>query len=313
MHGIILRAKETNAKGLSHFNVQLMSSGAKHWFSHGVYMASVNITAEMTDVFVPWAAFVCSVRGSKVSWCPELSTQLKLINSVGVGTFFPGTAGPFNLEIESMSGRTSSVSLEDSSSVDLATFDGKAPHKWHSENDPVMGGKSSSAVKQLAASLDYSGSTRIVPSLKAPGFTIAMTENPLISHFPDVSAMDGLTVSIRQLAVSTTTYTGFKFAFCDSHINLYRCQMGTFKADLVIPASANGEFQNVFLPWSAFSDKWSSFTGKHTAENPPTASSLKSITQLQLWTEGQEGDFHVELQSVRATKAPAAAAKEIMV
>jgi len=307
--GIILRAKETDAKGLSQFNVQLMSKGAKHWFSQGVYMASVNITALMTDVFVPWSAFTCSVRGSKVSWCPELSTQLKQINSVGVGTFFPGTAGPFNIEIESMSGRSSSVSLEESSYLDLATFDGKAPHTWHSENDPVMGGKSSSAVKQQAASLDYSGTTRIVPALKAPGFTIAMTENPLVSHFPDVSAMDGLTVSIRQ--VGGSNFTGYKLAFCDSHINFYRCQMETFKADLVIPAGS--DFQEVFVPWSKFSDKWNPATGKHTAENPPTASSLKSITQLQLWTEAQEGDFHVELQYVRASKAPAVVPKAIIV
>ena len=75
------------------------------------------------------------------------------------------------------------------------------------------------------------------------GFTLAMTENPLVSHFPDVSDMDGLTVSIRQ--VGGSNFSGYKLAFCDSHINFYRCQMETFKADLVIPAGS--DFQEVEL------------------------------------------------------------------
>merc|ERR1712232_280120 len=98
-------------------------------------------------------------------------------------------------------------------------------HKWHSENDPVMGGKSSSSVEITSSYADYKGTTRIVPALKAPGFTIAMTEGfPLLSQFPDASMMDGITISARNLG----NFSGYKLAFCDSHINFYRCQLASF-------------------------------------------------------------------------------------
>merc|ERR1712178_77686 len=68
---------------------------------------------------------------------------------------------------------------------------------------------------------------------------------------------------------------------------------------------ASNDFQDVFVPWSKFSDKWDSATGKHTAEDPPKAASLKSITQLQIWTEGLEGDFNLQVKNIRVTKAKA--------
>jgi len=191
--------------------------------------------------------------------------------------------------------------LETTDYIDLVTFDGKAEHKWHSENDPVMGGQSSSSITINGSYAEYKGTTRIVPSLKAPGFTIALTESPLFARFPDVSGMDGITVSLRNAGGN---FSGYKIAFCDSHINLYRCQFGTFKADLPVPLTSTSSFQDVFVPWSAFSDKWNAATGKHTAEEPPKASSLKSISQLQFWTEGVAGDFDLQFQYVRATKAP---------
>ena len=60
--------------------------------------------------------------------------------------------------------------------------------------------------------------------------------------------------------------------------------------------------QDVFVGWASFSDKWSSATGAHTAEDPPKASSLKSITQLQLWVEGVADEFHLRVKSIKAGK-----------
>lgn len=298
--GIVVRAREASAAGLKHFNVQIVSRGAKHLLQQGVYMANFSLTGDMEDHFIPWSAFTCSWRGKPVSWCPKFETQLDQIDNMGLGSAFPGEAGRFTVEMQSLSSKDSSP-LMNTESIDLATFDGKAPHKWHAENDPVMGGRSSSTVSMDSTYADYKGTTRIVPALKAPGFTIALTEGfPLLSSFPDVSSMDGLTVSARNIG----NFSGYKIAFCDSHINFYRCQLSSFKADLVLPASTSGEFQDVFIPFSKFSDKWDAATGKHTAENPPSASSLKSITQLQIWTEAVEGDFHLQFRSVRATKAP---------
>lgn len=303
--GIMVRAREANASGLEHFNVMLMSKGAKKLFKQGVYTANFTVSTSMTDHFVPYSAFTCTWRGQQVSWCPDITTQLAQINSVGLGTAFPGVAGDFEIDIESISAKSGGFDKESqlvADYIDLATFDGKAPHTWHSENDPVMGGKSSSSIVTTQSYAEYKGTTRIVPSLKAPGFTIAMTEGfPSLSKFPDVSSMDGLTISVRQVG---TNFSGYKLAFCDSHINLFRCQFQSFKADLPVPSPSNNDFQEVFIPWAKFSDKWDSATGKHTAEHPPGASSLKSITQLQVWTEGVEGDFNLQFQYVRATKTP---------
>ena len=105
--------------------------------------------------------------------------------------------------------------------------------------------------------------------------------------------------------------TSYKVAFCDSRINPYRCQFGTFKAGFSLHPSAEAKEESIFLPWSKFSDKWSAATGAHTAEHPPSASSLRSLTQLQLWVEGVAGTFTVNLYSVGAGKASDAPASDV--
>ena len=191
-------------------------------------------------------------------------------------------------------------------SVPLATFDGakKTVHRWTVENDPVMGGRSVSnwtLAKTATGETvgEWRGSCRIVPSLHAPGFTIALTSNPFAS-FPDVSSEDGLLLGMRNVPLPGGNVTKFQAAFCDSHIDIYRCQFASYKAAFTLPHSST--MQEVFIPWSRFSDKWSAETGAHTKEDPPTSKTLKSISQLQLWVEGVEGDFHVWLHHVSAGK-----------
>jgi len=299
----------------------------KHFFARGFKSDFQPPTGKFGDVVLPLKGFTDhwdDATGKAITTCAEDSkacpTQKRLQNLETVQIWGEGVEGDVHLQIKSIrasgctpaaanrlevesssAGSGKSTQLDVPSFIDLATFDGKAPHKWHSENDPVMGGKSSSTVEMSQGFADYKGTTRIVPALKAPGFTIAMTEGfPFLSKFPDVSSMDGLTISVRNIG----NFTGYKIAFCDSHINFYRCQVQSFKADLVVPSSADGGFQDVFVPWSEFSDKWNAATGKHTAKSPPGASSLNSITQLQIWTEAVEGDFHLQFQYVRASKAP---------
>ena len=174
------------------------------------------------------------------------------------------------------------------------------------ENDPVMGGQSVSTLKNTTTHLgkqvgEWIGECRIVPSLGAPGFTIAMTEDPTLgtAKFPNVAKEDGLTVTLRNVKGNVTQ---FKVAFCDTHIDPYRCQFGTYKANFTAKHS-NG-FTTVFLPWDAFTDKWSPSTGEPTAHDPPNHYSLASISQVQLWVEGVAGDFHVEIEGIRADKKP---------
>ena len=158
--------------------------------------------------------------------------------------------------------------------VPLVTFDGAASttHKFTTESDPVMGGRSTSSwhlTKDAAGTPigRFSGVCRIVPSLRAPGFVFALTCSSLLSTFPDVSAEDGLLLKLKNAAGNVTD--GYKFAFCDSRISPYRCQFGTFKADLKLaPASAAAAPQTLFVPWSRFSDKWSPATGLRERPGP---------------------------------------------
>jgi len=106
--GIVLRARETNASGLKHFNVQLMSPGTHRSFVPATYTANVTLSTTMDDHFVAWSAFACQQQGQPVSYCPELTTQLAQINGVVVGTAYPGEPGDFTLELESMRGKSAS-------------------------------------------------------------------------------------------------------------------------------------------------------------------------------------------------------------
>jgi len=160
-----------------------------------------------------------------------------------------------------------------------------------------MGGQSTSSFSEAGGYGIYKGSCRIVPKLSAPGFTIALTESPVLGRFPDASATDGLLLGLARMGGNISS---FKVAFCDSHVNLYRCQFQTFKADFSMKSSQ--KLEQIFVPWSAFSDKWSPYTGEHTAEHPPSAASLRSITQLQLWAEGVVGDFELHLGFIKAVK-----------
>jgi len=303
--GIVVTAREENCTGLTHFNVQIMTKGAHHESKQGKYSADFSFEGK-GEYFIAFDKFQCTWRGEKVSWCPDLKTQLNQFTNIGLGTAFPGTAGKFHLEITSIAASTMFETQETSEAadtIDMAVFDdkkSKTDHTWKTESDPVMGGKSESTWTVSKDGYgEYSGTCRIVPALKAPGFTIALTEMPLFGSFPDVSKADGIILGVKNLDANITD---FKFAFCDSRINPYRCQFESFKADFKVPVS--NSFSEVFLPWSKFSDKWSAATGAHTAEEPPKASSTSSITQIQIWVEGVAGTFKLQLKYVRAGKAP---------
>jgi len=318
--GLTVRARQTNSAGLTLFNAMLMTSGAKNKKSkQGVYNANFTLSGDMEEHFLPYSAFKCSWRGQSVSWCPDLASQLAEVTAIGVGTVFPGVAGKFQVELASVSATAAHqvsppqaaeplyrLLAQAPTSIDMATFDGKAKHTWKAENDPIMGGVSeSSFVVDPKGFGDYKGTCRIVPFLHAPGFTIALTEMLTFGRFPDVSSMDGLVLGLKNVGGNISN---FKFAFCDSRI-IQHCKFQVYKADFALPPS--DDFSEIFLPWAKFSDKWSAYTGEHTAENPPKAASLRSITQLQLWTEGEAGDFHVQLKYIRAAKAKTEAKEDL--
>ena len=105
--GIVVKAMSRNS-AITLFRVTLESSGATHDFKRGQYTANFALKSDTKDFlesYVPWTAFKCSWRGEKVDWCPDITTQLDKFNMIGISTAFPGKAGKFNLEVESISAR----------------------------------------------------------------------------------------------------------------------------------------------------------------------------------------------------------------
>lgn len=104
--GIVVMAREMNSAGLTHFNVQIMTKGAVHGFQQGVFTGNFTMSDTMESQFIGFDKFQCSWRGEKVSWCPELRTQLAEITNIGIGTAFPGTAGKFFVEVANITAST---------------------------------------------------------------------------------------------------------------------------------------------------------------------------------------------------------------
>jgi len=310
--GLIVHARQTQSSGgqtqssggLSNFSIMLMTKGAEHLHKQGVYTATFVLTDELQDHYVPFTSFVCAWQGHNVSWCPDVKTQLAQITNVGLGTAIPGPVGKFHVEIASVSASTFGEKLRNSAAglITLAEFDGDVPPKvrWEAINDTAAGGQSTCNFDIREGYADYSGICRAMPSTESPGYSRALTVSPMSTHFADISNADGIVLGLRSLEANVTR---FAFAFCDSHVNLYRCEFGSFKASFeVIPSTT---FSEVFLPWTAFSDQWSQSSGRHTAKSPPNRKSLRSVSQLQLWTEGVVGRFHLQLRYVLAGRVPA--------
>jgi len=301
--GLIVRARQTNSSGLTNFSVMLMTKGAAHLEKQGVYTATFVLTDTLQEHYLPFTAFTCAWQGHNVSWCPDVKTQLAQITNVGLGTAIPGPTGKFHLEISSVSATTFGEQLLSSTvgDITLAAFDGTKQSQitWNAINDTAAGGQSTCNFEVRDGYADYTGICRAMLSTESPGFARAITGLPTLAHFEDISNTDGIILCLRSLEANVTRFT---FAFCDSHINLYRCEYASFKASFeLIPSTA---FSEVFLPWSAFSDQWSQSTGR-TAKSPPHGESLRSVSQLQLWTEGVVGRFHVQLRYVLAGRVPA--------
>lgn len=206
--------------------------------------------------------------------------------------------------------------------VPLVTFDGAShtTYKFEELNDPVMGGRST-GTWQLNASAGFgvfNGQVVDVPALKAPGFIKTAADG----KFADLSSVahGNLVLMVR---TATPDYAGFRVSFAAGALSpAYSCaggggiplSRGCFKTNFTIPAGDS--FTAIRLPFSSFSDEWSSATGQQTktcAKDKnvcPTAAKLREISRIELWGEGALGRVHLEIQSIfaeAASSAPAAA------
>lgn len=189
--------------------------------------------------------------------------------------------------------------------------------RWIENNDPVMGGQSHGNWSVVDNSYGlFQGTVKNVSFLHAPGFCRAMTISPFIK---DASAFlgGGLVLTVRS---TTPSYKGFKLSFgspgTPKHHGGHEIQ-GSYKANFAVPTSQNSEWQSVFLKFDEFSYDWSDYTGECSTKDPdgfqhkccakdtpdfcPTIQRLKGISSFNVWAEGAEGDFHLELKEISAT------------
>lgn len=220
--------------------------------------------------------------------------------------------------------------LASADTTTLVTFDGvddSTNYVWQDMNDPVMGGASTSTFTIEDGAGVFNGTCAIVESLAAPGFCKAYTYRPLghDASFADASAHieGGILLKLR---TTTTSYTGFKVAFSATGIPVVpgdHTSYGTFKANFMVADTS--DVQSVYVPFDSFSYDWSPYTGNCDTLDPtgvqhhccsadddyyycPTADYLSAITGFELWAEGVEGDFHVEVLEIAASDAPNAKA-----
>lgn len=204
----------------------------------------------------------------------------------------------------------------------LVTFDGAHPgtsFNWREMDDPVMGGRSAGSFSTVTDPTRLSpiagkfhGHCAVVPFLHAPGFCKATAGG----KFHDASAFisGGLQLYVKS---STPAYTGFKVAFGAVGATRPRPSRhggSSFKANFALDSDTG--WQLVKIPFHRFSVDWSEYTGdcstkdptgeQHvccTSEHPevcPTAAHLKKITSIEVWAEGVEGEFDLEIAWIGA-------------
>merc|ERR1719460_1976335 len=170
-----------------------------------------------------------------------------------------------------------------------------------------MGGQSTSTLSfdKTANVAVFSGETKIVPKLKAPGFCNMQGSG----SFADASSANALQLVVR----STVAYSGFKAAFGPAPRSGFFAE---YKADF--PAmKTSQDWQTVHIPFDSFSSKWSSYTGEPTTKCSedksvcPDKEHLRHLDSFEIAAEGVAGKFHLEVKSIKAvsraslTQAPA--------
>lgn len=317
--GINVEMEQTKKGGLTNWDVSIQTETSKKAAAvgDGGWQADFTYSEGKTSYFVPYSAFKCSSRGRPLSNCGSLSEQLNELTQIGIGS--DGVAGPFRVELTSISA-VSSSSLEAAAETKLATFDGakETELKWVKTLDPVMGGGSTGDFSITSdGTAKFSGTVNIVSFLKAPGF--AKIEGSAGAALRDVTGTDSLLLKLRS---STPSYQGFKVAFGAPGVpsNSPFQRQGAYKSEFNLTDTK--DWQVVTVPLSHFSYDTSDYTGRCDTKDPtgkqhyccdksgfqPSNSEvcvdskyLSQIDDLQVWAEGVEGDFDLEIEWIGAS------------
>jgi hypothetical protein len=319
--GINVEMKQTAKSGLTNWDVSIQTETSQKASQTGDagWQADFTYSEGTTSYFVPYSSFKCSSRGRPLTTCGSLSEQLQELTQIGIGS--DGIAGSFRVELTSISAVSSGLS-EATAATKLATFDGakETELKWVKTLDPVMGGGSTGDFSITSnGTAKFSGQVNIVSFLKAPGF--AKIEGSASNVLRDITGAEHILLKLRS---STPAYQGFKVALgapgvpSDSPFQ----RQGAYKSEFNLTDS--NDWQVVSVPLSHFSYDTSDYTGRCDSKDPngkqhyccdksgfqPSNSEvcidskyLSVINDLQVWAEGVEGDFDLEIEWIGASVA----------
>jgi len=179
------------------------------------------------------------------------------------------------------------------SEISIESFDNPSL-EWHSMNDPVMGGESTSTTRIEDGMGTFDGEVVDVPFLRSPGFVQMVGTG----SYPDVSAC----TSLRLNLMTTDDYGGYRLSFGTVHLPEMQYSRG-YHADFAAPV---GEFGDVIVPFREFSSKWDPGTGDVVvpcAEDSrycPDENTLRNMEVLKIWGEGVAGTVHLRVKSISA-------------
>lgn len=298
-------------------------------FSRGCFKGKFAVppSTDFIPVTIPFANFTdlwSSATGEPTSTCAKDTsaclTAAKLSSVKRVEVWAEGVDGKIHLEVKAISA-TSSAGLSGARAssgpapVSLVKFDDS--RTWRHMDDPVMGGRSKSTFAQHGGVGVFDGTCAIVPSLSAPGFCKIYTSS---GSYPDASAFVNGSLQLR-VRSETPSFKGFRVAVDAAGLKCPGIAFSPFttswKAPFAVPAGSS--FSTVTVPFSSFSCDWSAYTGACDTKDPglfgkqhhccsdkhpekcPSTAALSAITGVEVWAEGAEGKFHLELQEISAS------------
>jgi hypothetical protein len=292
-----------------HFVIRARGNGFQGLrFSFNNYKADINVTSEWSDIVLPFTAFSnkwSQATGDATTKCSDdpsvCPTPEALAKIQDMEFWAEGHAGEVTLDVQKITADVTSKPLENSDEIILESFD-SAVHSWSANNDPVMGGKSTSSFTIKDGIGTMNGTCAIVPSLNAPGFITAVTTDSI--KFPDISTCQGLTLTTRSQS-TPANYQGYRVSFgTDSaFLSCGKFFARGFKADFT---AGEGEFSTAQIPFDKFTKCWDDSTGdavKTCEDFPkfcPTQDRLKDVQTISLWAEGHEADVKLDIQKIGA-------------
>lgn len=166
-------------------------------------------------------------------------------------------------------------------------------------NDPVMGGKSYGTfyMDEEAGLGIFQGRVNIVPSLSAPGFSVASSVN----DYPDIRSCQAIAI----WANSSNSYTGYRFGLGNAHVLWGKFFAYGHKADYQPLTNAWGP---ILIPLNKFTSYWDDATGDAIVSCEEkqiycmNQRILRNFGKMEIWAEGVEGDYRLEMKKVEAAQ-----------